>query len=234
MTLYIDKFRAIKSFVNLNIPHNKKNFTPQEKAQITRYYSKLEAMGYLDNEREGFVQKDISRSKYKIKNAPKIKRVLVEVGTVSKNGKISTDKTAKVKIINGKINVKRRGMPYKWEFEYNIKRDWKLADFVKHLKKQMLPYKPRKGQIFVIGAGLYEMAGSGDEDLEEIAKSILSIAGKYNSEIIAFERPSEKSPDKFMQRVIVYENREAFKLRAKSLAQKKRKTSKRLRMTGRN
>lgn len=221
---YSDKFTKIKPFVKLKIPHNKINFTKSEKSLISRYYNKLESMGYFNREQEGYILKDISRSKYKIKNAPKLKSTFVNVGTNIINGKIVTDKSAKIKIKNGKIYVKRQGLPYKWEFEYNIKKDWKLNDFIKHLLKKMLPNKPKKGQIYMIGAGIYEMRGTADTDIEELAKEILKLSNKYTSMVIEGEREENQAPEYFMYRIIVYESQEAFKLRGKN--QKKRKKKK--------
>lgn len=221
---YIDKFNKIKPFVNLNIPHNKKrNFTIKQKSAITRYYNRLNTLGYLNREQEGYVLKNISNSNYKIKYAPKIKAVYIEVGTKVINGRIQTDDTAEIKIINGKINVRRRGMPYKWEFEYNIKRDWQLDSFVKHLKKQMLPNKPKRGQIFVIGAGMYEMGGSSDTELESLAKEILRLSNKYYTALENFEREDHQAPEHFMYRIVVYENQKAYKLRPRKKVNKRKK-----------
>jgi len=224
---YISKFNDIRPYVKLNIPWNKKLFTTQEKALITKYHNKLKAMGYLNREQEGYILKDISHSKYKIKNAPRLKQAFVNVGTVVENGNIITDKTAKIKIVNGQIRVKRGGMPYKWEFEYNIKRDWKVTDFRKHIKKQMLPNKPKIGQIFVIGAGIYEMKGTADRDIDNLAKEILKIGNKYYSMVESGKRAESQSPEHFMYRIVVYESTDAFKLRLKNKKKiKKRKKSK--------
>lgn len=224
--LYLDKYNKIKNLVKLNIPHNKKNFSTAEKAIITRYYNRLNTMGYFNREQEGFILKNISRSKHKIKYAPRIKAVFVEVGTKIENGKITTDKTAKIKIKDGRIYVKRQGMPYKWEFEYNIKKDWKLQPFINHLKKQMMPNKIKKGQIFVIGAGIYEMRGTGDDDLESLAKEILKLSNKYFTAVANYERAENQSPEHFMYRIAVYESQEAFKLRLQNQKKRKKKLKK--------
>lgn len=227
---YSDKFAKIRPYVKLNIPHNKKNLTKNEKAAITRYYNRLETMGYFNREQEGYILKDISNSKYKVKYAPKIKSTFVKVGTKNINGQIVTDTSATIKIRNGKIYVQRKGLPYKWEFEYNIKKDWKLDAFVKHLKKRMLPNKVKKGQIFVIGAGIYEMGGTADNDIESLAKEILRISNKYSLAVANYERAENQSPEHFMYRIAVYENREAFKLRGKD----QRKRKKKMKNNGRN
>jgi hypothetical protein len=223
---YIDKYKKIRPFVKLNIPHNKKMFSTAEKNLISKYYNKLEPMGFFNREQEGFILKDISRSKYKIKNAPRIKSTFVNVGTRLVDGKITTDTTAKIKIINGQINIKRQGMPYKWEFEYNIKKDWKLKDFREHLREQMRPRKHKAGQIFIIGAGIYEMRGSGDSELDNLAKEILKMAHKYNSMIDKGQRNESQAPEHFMYRIIVYESHDAFKLRLKDVKKRKKKSHK--------
>lgn len=227
---YSDKFAKIRPFVKLNIPYNKKMFSSAEKAQITRYYNRLDTMGYFNREQEGYILKNISNSKYKVKNAPKLKSTFVNVGTKVIGGKIVTDNTAEIKIRNGKIYVKRKGLPYKWEFEYNIKKDWKLDAFKKHLQKKMLPNKIKKGQIFVIGAGIYEMGGTADTDLESLAKEILKLSNKYSQAVANFERSERQAPEYFMYRVVVYEGRDAFKLRGKNQKKRKRK----MKRNGRN
>ena len=223
---YSAKYSAIKPFVKLNIVHNKKNFTKSEKWLITRYYNRLETMGLLYSEKEGYIKKSIEGTKYKIKHAPRLKVTLVNVGTKIIGGKVVTDKSAKVKIINGKIQVKRAGLPYKWEFEYNIKKDWDLKSFVEHLKRKMYPNKPRKGQIYIIGAGIYEMRGTADEDLKELAREILKLSNKYNSMIEEGDRPESQAPEYFMYRIVVYENRNAFKLRQQDVKGRKKKMKK--------
>lgn len=236
---YIDKFRQIRPFVKLNIPHNKKMFTKSEKARITKYHNQLKAMGYFNREQEGFILKDISRSKYTVKNAPRIKKAFVNVGTRVIDGKIETDTRSKAVIRNGKIYVKRAGMPYKWEFEYNINRDWKLKEFTQHLIKQMRPNKPKKNQIYVIGAGIYEMRSTNYAEVERLAKEILKFAHAYNpalykniakEENLIDENPDDEARDDigdFMYRAIVYENEKAFAQRIKERNQgakrKKRK-----------
>ena len=223
--LYIDKYQKIKQFVNLNIPHNKKNFTRKDKYNITKYYNDLKSAGYLDRQKEGFILKNISNSKYKVKNLPKLKYTLVDVGTSVINGKIVTAPDAKIKIVNGKIKVKRNGKPYKWEFEYNIKRDWEIQAFIKHLKKQMLPNKAKKGQLFIIGAGVYEMRGTENSDFIKLAQEILSLANKYQALVDDGERPESKAPEKFMYRIAVYDSSDAFKIRLKNQKKKKRKVT---------
>lgn len=222
--LYIDKYHQIRQFVNLNIPHNKKNFTRKEKYNITKYYNDLKSAGYLDRQKEGFILKNISKCKYKVKNLPKLKYTLVNVGTSVIDGKIVTAPDAKIKIINGKIKVKRNGKPYKWEFQYNIRRDWEIKPFIEHLKKRMKPNKIKAGQLFVIGAGIYEMRGTEESDFYALANEILSLANKYQSLVDKGERPENKSPDRFMYTIYVYDNMEAFKIRLKNQKKRKKKS----------
>lgn len=217
--LYTDKFNAIKKYVKLDIVHNKKNFTKYEKNIITRYYNKLENLGYLNPDRIGYVDKNISNTKYRVKGAPKLKTIKVDVGTSLNNGKIETSKNYKIKIENGILKIKRGKMPYSFQFQYNYNRDWKLKDFVAHLKNKMAPYKMKKGYIFVIGAGMYEMTG-GETNIENLAKEILKIGNRYGAP------ESDSNPNKFLGNITVYENRKAFKLRKKNVVMRKRKRKK--------
>lgn len=223
---YTDKFKAIKSFVKLNIPHNKKNFTQNEKRLITKYYNFLESSGYLNENREGYIKKKVSGN-YKIRNAPRLKNINVYVGTkIDDNGFITTDTNAKITIRKGQIYIKRGGLPYKWEFEYNIKKDWKIKPFVEHLKERMKPNKPKKGQVFVIGAGIYEMRGTSERELENLAKEILKLGNRYYADIREGKRSHKQAPELFMYRIIVYENTEAFKKRLADYSRKGKRKKK--------
>lgn len=224
--LYVDKFAKIRPFVNLKIPANKKNFTTAEKTLISKYYNLLKKKGYLNTGREGYVLKNISRSKYKIAGAPKIKNILVDVGTKKINDKYVTNPNHKIIIRNGEILVKTGRMPYKRIIQYDIARDWNEKDFVQHLKNRI--GKIKKGNIFVTGAGdIYEMGDemeTDDSGVEQLAKKILKMGNKYYNDYNAGER--ESLPEDFMFNMIIYENRDS-RVESKQPKPKKRRKSKR-------
>lgn len=222
---HLDKFAKIRPFVKLNIPHNKKKFTPKEKEIITKYYNRLENAGYFNIEREGYVLKDISRSKYKIRGAPKLKKTLVNVGTKLENGKFVTDTNYNIRIINGQIKVKRGKAPYKRIVQYDIAREWTLNEFTAHLRKRI--GKVGKNNIFVTGAGdIYEMSSpdmqaQGKDGIDLLAENILAMSNKYVQAYYDFERDS--LPEDFMFNLIVYENEKARELSFNEQPKKKRK-----------
>lgn len=236
---YIDKYNKIRPFVKLKIPANKKNFTTAEKSLITRYYNKLEPMGYFNREQEGYILKDISRTKIKIRNAPKIRKTFVNVGTRVVDGKIITDTRSKITIKDGKIYVKRYGMGKSWRFSYNIKKDWTTDDFKKHILKRMGQSKLKDGQIFAIGAGIYEMRGTDNTRLDKLAEKILQIANRYkasNEALIENETDLDdiqeiKHYEDFMTEIVVYESREVLQsYRTMQKTRKKRTKRQQIRM----
>lgn len=189
MNNYTHKFALIRKFVNLKIPHNKINFSSAEKSAITRYYNKLDHLGYFQGEREGYVLHDITNKDIKLKNAPKIKKIFVNVGTVQDDkGNISTAH-ARITIKNGKIYTKRRDGATRWQFFYNINRDWNKPDFEKHLLKQM-GKKPTEGEYYQVGAGIYVIGGTVSDRLGDIAGEILKLHAKYSK---IYEDAKEKA-----------------------------------------
>jgi hypothetical protein len=225
--LYVDKFKAIRQFVNLNIPWNKINFTQKEKALISKYYNLLKNKGYLNTGREGYVLKNIKRSKYKVAGAPRIKNILVDVGTKLVDGKYVTNPDHKIVIRNGEINIKTGGMPFKRIVQYDIARDWDLKDFTQHIKRKL--GKIKKGNIVVTGAGdIYEMGAPSmskdDSGIDELAKNILAMGNKYHNDYSAGER--ESLPEDFMYNLIIYDNRET-RIASLNKKPKKRRKSKR-------
>jgi hypothetical protein len=219
------KFNAIKGFVKLKIPHNKQGgFSNSEKNIISRYYNTLKKNGYFDD-RVGYEFKDISRSKSfeKIKGAPAIKKVPVNVGVEKTDKGYRTSTKAKITIRNGIVTITEKGMPQRWEFRYNIAQDWTLKQFVAHLKKQSRG-RLRKGNILVTGAGLrYEIASSATDTLEALAKDILKMANKYQQQYI--DNDENKSVDEWMFRIVVYQKIESiqpFRVKKKTKQRKKR------------
>lgn len=221
---YSDKYNKIKKFVKLKV---NKELTRGDKYNISKYFNYLNSQGFLDSEKEGYVLKNITRTKVKIKNNPKLKYQMVNVGTSVVNGEIVTAPDAKIYIKNGIIKVKRGKLPYKWQFNYNINKDWKIKDFIKHIQKNMLPEKIKKGQIFIIGAGVYEMKGTSKKDIEKLCEQILGLSYRYTSLIEKGERKESKAPKYFMNTIYVYDNIEAFRLRQKDMKKKKRISKKR-------
>lgn len=176
---YSTKFNAIRQFVNIKIPHNKKNFTSAEKSIITRYYNRLENLGYFQGDRDGYVLHDISRKDIKLKNAPRIKKIYVNVGTVQdEKGNISTAK-ARITIKNGKIYTTRKDGAKRWQFYYNINKDWSKKEFEKHLIKQM-GKRPSTGEYYQVGAGIYVIDGTISDRLSDISDEILKLHSKYS------------------------------------------------------
>lgn len=177
---YTTKFSEIRQYVNLKIPHNKKNFTAAEKGLITKYYNKLENLGYFQGQREGYVLHNIAGKDIKLKNAPRISKIYVNVGTVQdKNGDISTAKNVKITIKNGKIFTKRPDGAKRWQFFYNINRDWEKPAFEKHLLRQM-GKKPTPGEYYQVGCGIYVIPGTISDYLGDIADEILKLHAKYS------------------------------------------------------
>lgn len=176
---YLDKFKSIKSFVNLKIPHNKKNFTPAEKALITRYYNKAEHLGYFQGDREGFAQVDISRRDFKLKSAPRFKKVFVNVGTTQDaKGQVTTAQGVKITFKAGRIYTKRKDGATRWQFYYDVNKDWNKGDFKRYLIKQM-GKPPTEGEFYQVGAGIYVIPGYYDA-LGDIASEILKLHAKYS------------------------------------------------------
>jgi phage pi2 protein 07 len=191
--------------------------------------NKLEAMGYLNKEKTGYVLKDISRSKYKIKGMPKLKKIFVNVGTIIQDGIIVTDLSSKVEIKHGKISVLRAGKLRRWEFSFNAAQEFSKNNFRKHIKKNMKQEKLKKGQYVVAGAGMYEIASSATDDLNDLADTIHKMREQYAIEHALGERKAD--PSDWMGRVIVYEGKNELKNaiisknRIKSLRRKKGKHS---------
>lgn len=217
----LDKFAKIRPFVKLNIPWNKKLLTATEKSRITTYYNKLERMGYLNREQEGYILKDISRSKYKVKNAPRLKKAVVNVGTRILGGKIETDSRSIIKIRNGKIYVTRAGGGKRWSFDYNIKKDWTKEKFIKHLQKQMGQSKLKRGQYVAIGAGIYEIAGSTKGSMELLANEILKLSNRYSAEYD--KKGINKQVSDWMYNINVYDSLDVLKEYMKTGRKKRKK-----------
>lgn len=78
---YRVKFKAIKNYTQLGINSNKKNYTPQEKRQITRYYNLLKGAGFFDIQKSGeFIEKVKfvkGNKKTKISGAPRLKGTFI-------------------------------------------------------------------------------------------------------------------------------------------------------------
>ncbi|MDX1939677.1 MAG: hypothetical protein SFU99_03950 [Saprospiraceae bacterium] len=229
---YIDKYQKILPFVKLNIPHNKKNFTKQEKRKIDYYYKLLKPKGYLNREKEGYVIKNISRTKYK-KAFKNQKAIIVNVGTKVENGKITTNTKNKVKIRNGKIIVEYPDKTTKRQVAYNIIPDWKPKDFRKHIREAV--GKINKNMVIATNAGdtalmfknpkMHTVA----EKLDDLSDRILAMANRYTVEFEDGER--ESAPEDFMQYLTIYESKEGFlqDLNSQLRAPRKRKSKRKLR-----
>lgn len=204
-----EKLKAIRPFVKLKIPANKKLFTASEKGLISRYYNILEKQGYFDSNNDFYASVNIERHKnLKIAGAPKIKTRLVRLPTTSEKGVIKVDKSAKVKIRNGKIYVDRNGAPSIWRFQYNIGKNWIEKAFIAHIKKQIGKAGLKKNQFFAVGAGLkYEVRGTKNDSLTALAREILKIGFSYTSNLTASyeDRNQVKQLKDWLQEIIVYE-----------------------------
>lgn len=226
-TRYTDKFKAIRPFVKLKIPHNKKNLTNSEKSQISRYYNALKKRGYLNNEREGYVIKNIDNTSFKkYPLLPKQKAIWVKVGTEIKDGKIVTNTKNKPIIRNGEIYIKHGKNFISKQIRYDIGRDWKKAGFRKHLKERL--GKVNAKNIVAVNAGdvsIMKTDGMMTEAqyIEQLADNILKMAVKYRSDYIEGERESE--PEDFMGLITIYESPEiARKMIFGETPRKKRKS----------
>lgn len=220
---YQQKLKKLKKYTAIKINSNKKKYNPQEKSLITRYYKKLEYLGYFDAEKPGYVTVNIEKTKIRVKGAPLIKKRIVEVGTVvDADGKFKTNPRRKVKIEGKKIYVTEKGAPRIWRFEYNIAKNWEVPELAKHIKKAM-GGKVKKTQFFAIGAGIkYEVNNSVTTSLERLAREILKIGYRYTPNLSAVyeNRGQKKRLSDWMQEIVVYEYLDDVVMRQKSRAAK--------------
>lgn len=222
------KLKQIRPFVNIKIPHNKKLFTTNEKRLISRYYNILDGQGYFNNDNTGFQLVSIkSKSAPKIAGAPKITKRFIEVGTVVKDGVISTNPNRKVKLKNGKFYVvDEKGATKIWRFRYNISKNWEPKEFAKYIAKQMGKKNLKKTQFFAIGAGLkYEVRGSINDSLNSLANEILKIGYGYTPNLTKSYTHNNQTKylKDWLQEIVVYETLDEVASKIKNRKYKKRK-----------
>lgn len=233
-----DKLRAIKPFVKLKIPINKKMFSSAEKGLITRYYNILDSQGYFNNDNIGYQLITISgKTAPKISGAPKITKRFVDIGTIVENGQLKTNPNRKARIKNGKIFVyDNSGNMRTWRFRYNIAKNWETKDFARYIKRQF-GKDLKKKRYFAIGAGLkYEVRGSISTSLENLANDILKMGYGYTPNLKEqYEHNGQtKYLKDWLQEIVVYEELEDVEARIKNRKYKKKQRKPKVRDGKRN